>query len=171
MYEFIVETGEGIPDATSYATVEQADQFAEFWGYSDWEELDLAQKEFLLIRSTRFIDEQFTWRSNILTKEQGLLFPRHPFLDNNGRKVEGVPKDIIEAVAEIAILLEQHDEADLDQVKALTSQSYGNTSETYSGTWYEGITPFVAAVQKIAARLKHLGLGGNTLKQVKLRRG
>lgn len=171
MYDFIVETGEGVVGATSYADVAQVDSFATFWDYPDWEFLDEAEKEKLLIKASRFLDEQFTWRSHMLNKDQGLLFPRHPFIDAEGRRVEGLPSDIVEAACEVAILLENHSVTDLDEVKNLVSQSYGNSSETYAGVWQENVSPFVAKFQRIAARLKRFGYGGNTLKQVTLRRG
>ena len=171
MYDFLVEDGTGVVGATSYATIAQADSFASFWEYPDWALLDVEDKEKLLIRSSRLLDEQFKWRSQMLTKDQGLLFPRVPFVDSENRRIIGVPQDLIEATAEIAILLEDHNPEDLDRVKSLVSQSYGDSSETYSGSWQENVTPFVAAFQKIAARLKRFGYGGKTLKQVTLIRG
>jgi hypothetical protein len=171
MYDFLVEDGTGVVGATSYATVAQADSFASFWEYPDWALLGVEDKEKLLIRASRLLDEQFTWRSHMLTKEQGLLFPRMPFVDTENRKVEGIPQDLVEATAEIAILLEDHNPDDLDKVKTLVSQSYGDSSEEYLGGWQENVTPFVSAFQKIAARLKRFGYGGKTLKQVTLIRG
>ena len=171
LYDFVVEDGTGLPTATSYLGTFQADDFAEFWGYSDWSALPEDDKESLLIKASRILDEKFEWNSHILKRDQGLLWPRHPFRDSEGRDVEGLPKDIVEATAEIAILLQHYSISDLDEVKYLTSQSYGSSSETYAGSWAEGISPLAAKFNQIAARLKRFRLGGKSIQTVRLRRG
>lgn len=171
MYTFQVEDGSGVVGATSYASISQSDSFAEFWGYSDWLLLDDADKEKLLMKASSFMDSQFKWRSHMLKKDQGLLFPRKTFVDSENREVKGIPLAVIEAVSEFAILLENHSVEDLENVKTLIKQSYGDSSEEYLGGYQDGSTPFVAAYNRIASKLKHLGYGGNAFKQAELIRG
>lgn len=63
-YDFLVEDGTGVEDATSYATVVQADEYAAFFKYPDWDLLAEEDKEPLLMRASTLLDEQFTWRSH-----------------------------------------------------------------------------------------------------------
>lgn len=171
MYTFLVEDGTGVTDATSYATVLQVDSFAVFWEYPDWQLLDSAAKEKLLIRATRFIDEQFTWPSKRLTTTQGLLWPREPFYDIEGRLVEGIPQDLVEAVSEFAILLEDYSTDDLNNVKKLIRMQFGDSEEEYATPYSLDSNPFLSAYSRISARLNKFGLGGSGIRTATLRRG
>ena len=171
MFELIVEDGSGVVGANSYADLEQADIFAETWGYEDWEVLDEERKEQLLVRASKFLDVNVRWRSEILTDTQGLLFPRKPFLDAEGRRVEGLPIDIVESVIELAIVLDQHSESDLRNVKELASQAYGQSRETYAGSYTEGVTPLVDTFRGVVQKLKRYGYGGTRINTVRLVRG
>lgn len=115
---FIVETGEGLQDATSYVTIEFANHYHNTYGNSDWpqhaddaseEEIaaDHALKSVALIRATKAVDTLYgpRFKSWPFTQEQNLEFPRAAFY-LNARQIcnsNEIPKALKEAVCEIAL--------------------------------------------------------------------
>lgn len=168
--QFIVEDGTGVIGATSYASVEAADDYAEFWDFTEWELLDLEQKEKCLIKATLYLDSNLSYPKRILTTDQGLNYPREPFTDLNGRLVEGVPEAIEEATVRIAILLNKGLNLNKSR-KVLTQQSYGSSSESYLGGYSESADDLDLELASILRLLGTLGLGGKGMKVVKLERG
>ena len=167
--QFIVEDGTGIVGATSYSSVEVADDYATFWDYTEWLSLDDAEKEKFLILASSYMDTYLDYPSRILTNTQGLLYPREPFLDSDGRKVSGLPEGITEACIRIAVLLNLGLKPN-ERTKLLKAQSYGSSSETYLGSWSESDNNKLE-LKNILTKLSRQGLGGKYAKQVTLIRG
>ena len=167
---FVVETGEGLVDATSYASTEIANDYAYFFDIQDWLDLQITEQERLLVRATNLIDLKLDFPSKVLNVNQSLAFPRIPFNDNNGRLITGVPEVIQEVTIRVAIMLKSgwvHNK----QKKGLKAQSYGNSSETYYGVYYEGADNLDKDWEEILAHLSKLGIASKYLKQVTLVRG
>ena len=135
MFEFIIEDGTGIENATSYVTVEYVDDYADFLDDEEWGELSQEQKEKLIIQTTMFFDDMVTFASSILSEDQGLAFPRKEFKDANGRKIEGVPDLVKQSVTQL--VLEAQHEPLTDQQVVLERQSWGNASEQYKFGYME----------------------------------
>lgn len=171
MYTFVVETGEGLDNATSYAATADVDTFATFWGYPDWTLLDEEDKETLLIKATRLLDESFTFASTRLVETQSLAWPRGAFKDTDGRLIEGIPAEIVDAVSEIAILLENYSQDDLSDIRYVIRQQFGDSEDEYSAPVMMNSNPFFTAFSRIASRLKKYGYGGGSMRQVRLSRG
>ena len=58
----IIETGAGLPDADSYASVAEADRQLAALGVTDWAPLDEADKEIALRNAPRFMRTNYRLR-------------------------------------------------------------------------------------------------------------
>jgi hypothetical protein len=95
-----VESGAGLANANSYATVAEADSFFESRPRSDaWVALDDDAKAVLLVHATRIIDASMAWDGDPLTDTQALAFPR---LDGDGQST-GIPAALKSALCEMAL--------------------------------------------------------------------
>ena len=110
---FIVEDGTGVPGATSYVSVEDADAIHEDALYGDdWlaPDLDSNRKQRALMAATRMMDDLWKWKWPSATDDQGLDWPL--FVDESGGYVDSVykifPDDIRRATAEVALWLIQN---------------------------------------------------------------
>lgn len=131
--QFIVESGVGMNDATSYVSVEYADQYISFfYPDSEWQELDEDEKELRLINATDYIDNFLVWTSTIKNENQALNWPRDEFKDRQGRLIgdDSVPKLVKEAVAVVAHISINHNI--FDEGVLLRSEMYGNSQDTYA---------------------------------------
>lgn len=74
----IVETGEGLPDANSYATATEADAYFDGMMETVWETATSVAKDAALIKATIYIDGTYQNRFNGLkkTNTQALEWPR-----------------------------------------------------------------------------------------------
>lgn len=167
--QFIVEDGTGIVGATSYASTVVADDYAEFWDHTDWLSLDENDKEKYLILASSYMDNYLDYPSRILTDNQGLLYPREPFKDSQGRLITGLPDLIIETAIRIALLF-QNGFSPEERTKLLKAQSYGTSSETYLGAWGARSENQIT-LSEILCKLSRAGLGGKYFKQVNVVRG
>jgi hypothetical protein len=91
----IIETGDGLADANSYAAVTTAENFAATMGYSAWADASTNEKEIALVRATSAIDT--TYRASIGDKRlaaQSLQWPR---------TVVGLPLAVVRATMFLAM--------------------------------------------------------------------
>ena len=93
-YQFIVETGEIIPGANSYASVEEADEYLSqnIHVYPAWVGLGLDIQQKLLSWATRYLDQRARWTGRPVTAEQPLRHPRVGLKNADGI---GIPSNII----------------------------------------------------------------------------
>lgn len=102
----VVETGEGLSNAQSYVSVEEATVYHTAFGNSAWTER-ADQQEVSLVKATQAIDAVWgmMYGSRKKTRAQALLFPRLGFYDNNGDYVEAdeIPRCLKTAVCEMAL--------------------------------------------------------------------
>ena len=107
MFEFKVETGAGLPDSTSYVSVEEADAyFAVHPYYADnWSDLGIPDRERLLMSSTFQLDVFITWAGTVVNPAQALGWPRTGVTDPEGRVIPSdiVPNQVKIATCEFAI--------------------------------------------------------------------
>ncbi len=106
MANFIVETGAGLTDATSYVSTDEADDYLSIKpNYSVWEALE--EPESYLIWATRLLDQRAVFRGSKSVDDSALRWPRQGVLDRDGLTVayDSVPKPIKDAVIEIAFHL------------------------------------------------------------------
>jgi hypothetical protein len=101
---FTVEDGSGLAAATSYISVEDADQYHEDRGNADWAGVD-AVKQSALIKATQYLDAHYLWATGRkATKAQALGWPRLFAEDADGYTIESteVPTVVGHAAAELA---------------------------------------------------------------------
>lgn len=167
MFDFIVETGEGKEDATSYVSVEEADQYIEaFFGQEDqWFDKSESQKEIELINATRFFDVLLRWSSTIQSTKQSLAFPRKTFKDREGRSIEegSINNTVKESVIRIA-----HEglRSNLsEEAVFLRSQDYGDSREVYANAIRDGGNDYVFQLRKDLMR-KGYGTSYGTIVEI-----
>jgi hypothetical protein len=129
----VIENGTGVVGANSYTNVLAADNYitvflpelAEAWLLESE-----TQKEVRLIRAAKFIETMGLWASELLTLDQGLVWPRKSFTDRSGRVVEGVPSDIL--LCQITLAASSVTAHLTAEYTLLTSEKFGDSSETYA---------------------------------------
>lgn len=151
----ILETGEGVPDSNSYLSMTEAESILTDLGY------DTFPSESDLVNASLYLDTYLDPASFILTEDQGMLWPREPFTDNQGRTVEGIPKAIKRAVAIISMEFMEEDLFDIEP--AVISESYGNSS-------VEFVAPQSKPGKVVSqlSYLKSLGYGSSNTTSVRL---
>lgn len=75
---FVVETGAGVPNANSYASVSAADGYVADRGIAGWTPLTNSVKEQALIKATDYLEATYrdAWKGNRITATQSLSWPR-----------------------------------------------------------------------------------------------
>ena len=75
----IIETGAGLPDAESYASVAEADAYHSKRGNVAWAALVESEKESLLVKATEYMVGQYRarWKGRRRTSTQALDWPRY----------------------------------------------------------------------------------------------
>lgn len=99
---FITEDGTCVSGANSFVTLEEANQYQTNKNRSDWLALSDDEKMASLIKGTQYVNALYKWKGRRKFKEQELSFPRVMLIDLDGFPVEGIPRQIKEAVCEAA---------------------------------------------------------------------
>ena len=97
--EFIVEDGTGKSDATSYVETSYIDQYAENYGYSEWDTYSTPIKQAYANQATQYIDLSFDFKGSKTDEDNALEFPRDFYLIDS----DEIPVTLKKAVAEVAI--------------------------------------------------------------------
>ena len=147
----VVEDGAGRPNANSYCSVSQADDYARSnrrWA-DDWTASADADRKAVALRwSTRLLDQTFRWRGVRTTEVQALEWPRFgtyrrgrgggylvEFLDaiNSATPYpsNSVPQCVRDCCSELAILLDQDDRAEMANDGGVQAVTLGRASVTY----------------------------------------
>jgi hypothetical protein len=117
---FVVETGAGLADANSYASVADADAYVADRGIAGWATLSSTVKQQSLIRGTDYLEQTYreAWRGFRVTSTQALSWPRSDVVvDTFLVAANVVPKAVIRACIEMALRASDGDEliSDLGQ--------------------------------------------------------
>lgn len=102
---FVVEDGTGLPTATSYVSVSEADDIvATNLHDSVWSSLTVEQKQNTLIWASRLLDERVDWEGNKAVQAGSLRWPRTGVQDRDGFMVPSntVPVPVATAATELA---------------------------------------------------------------------
>ncbi|UTC29874.1 hypothetical protein BAJUN_02680 [Bajunvirus bajun] len=112
-FSFVVETGMGDSDATSYVDVDFADDYVEsnIHASDSWLALEEEDKQRLLVRSSRYIDRMVEWNGERVDGDSGLRWPRAGVYDMDGFVIhdDSIPRALKEAVCEFATYLMSDD--------------------------------------------------------------
>jgi|GEM_PF-197436 len=134
---FIKETGAGLTDANSYASVADGDTYHNGHLYaSDWTGASVSTKEAALIMATRLIDGTFDFRGFRSSNSQALQWPRQMCVDPDRADVrlsalqnnvgcyfdsDAVPQGVVDATCELARELIKSDSTDAPDGEGLAS--------------------------------------------------
>lgn len=112
-FSFVVEDGSADSEATSYCTVEFADDYIEanIYASTEWLALEEEDKERLLVRASRHLDRNFVWEGLRVDQDSGLRWPRSGVYDADNFLIcpDVIPEVLKEATAEMASYLMQND--------------------------------------------------------------
>lgn len=121
-FSFVVETGIADPDATSYVTVEWADDYidANIHASADWLALEEEDKQRLLVRASRYLDRNVKWNGTRVDEDSGLRWPRAGVYDIDGFLISDdvIPSALMEATAELATYLMATDWTNQDESRS-----------------------------------------------------
>lgn len=103
---FVVETGAGLSNSNSYATVAAADEYVTDRGITGWTSLTSTVKQQALIKATDYLEATYrdAWKGDRVTETQALSWPRMSvYVDNFLMDANVVPKPVINACIEMAL--------------------------------------------------------------------
>jgi hypothetical protein len=127
MFAFVVETGSGLANATSYVSIAEADDYYVIDPNfsATWANLTLEVKQYLLAWATRILDQKSIWKGVLSVPDtQALRWPRTYVYDRDDRLIapDSIPKQLKEATFELAKWLRANDPTegqDVDYLKAM----------------------------------------------------
>jgi hypothetical protein len=146
-WTFKVETGEGLTDSNSYASVAEADDYhSSRLRSTDWTGASNGDKQKALAQASRTLDAEFRWKGYKRNNSQAMQWPRSFATDRNrsgylltpntaGDSLseffpeDVIPKELREATCELARLLIVADRTD----PSLQDGSGVNSVEIYQG--------------------------------------
>lgn len=97
-----VEDGTGIEGADAYVEISDVDDYADAYGKTAWAGSN-SEKEIHIRRATQFIDNKYPFVGTPLTAAQGLLFPMQSLIVR-GYEITGLPRQLLDAVCELATI-------------------------------------------------------------------
>ena len=105
-FTFIVEDGSVVTGANSYVTVEEADDYlvANIHVSAIWSALSTAEKQYLLVWGTRYLDQRAVWNGYKTDVTSPLRWPRTGVYDRDKVLIgiNEIPQQLKEAVIEMA---------------------------------------------------------------------
>ena len=103
---FVPETGAGLSNSNSYASVAQADSYYADRGNAEWAALTTTEKQQALIKGTDFLEATYrsSWKGYRVTSTQALSWPRAEVVaDTFPIPANIVPLPVVYACAELAL--------------------------------------------------------------------
>ena len=103
---FVVETGAGLSNSNSYASVAAADSYFADRGVTSWAALTTTAKEQALIKGTDYLEQTYreSWKGYRVTSTQSLSWPRSEVIvDTFPVAANIVPSAIVKACVEMAL--------------------------------------------------------------------
>jgi hypothetical protein len=103
---FVVETGAGLSNANSYASVSAADSYVADRGIAGWTALSTTIKQQSLVNATDYLEATYrsAWKGNRVSETQSLSWPRYNVVvDGFNFASNVVPLQVINACIEMAI--------------------------------------------------------------------
>lgn len=105
-FTFTVETGDIVPGANSYVTVEEADDYlaANIHVGPVWTAQTTETKERLLVWASRFLDQRAAWNGKVIAADQPMRWPRSGVKNSDDIAIapDSIPRQLKEAVVEMA---------------------------------------------------------------------
>lgn len=166
-----VESGAGLPDSESYASVAQSDDYHGKRGNSAWAALTNDQKEIALRKATDFITQSYRqrWKGyRAKPSTQALDWPRlNVCVDDNGIVLiiedDEVPEEVVKACCELALRSISDEGLNPDVERLVKSVSVASISVAYD----ESSTPsteFKSVEMTLRPLLKYSGSVGRIVR-------
>ena len=164
----ITETGAGLADAESYASVAAADARCASLGLTAWAVLDEGAKEIALRRATQFMATYRTrWAGRRVHQQQALDWPRYNVaVDGFVLPSTSVPLDVVNACIDLAVRAGRGEDLlpDLDTgSNAIKKDKTGPLETEYFQNTTDARERFVAVDALLAPYFGSAG-GGNLIK-------
>lgn len=124
-FVFVLEDGNGLDDATSFASAAEADPYFEIDPNfaATWAALTTSAKQARLARGSRILAQRTAWRGTKAVETSGLPWPREGVYDREQILIASdvVPRQVKEATFELVKYLEGNDFAgpDVEHIKSL----------------------------------------------------
>jgi hypothetical protein len=174
---FVVETGAGLTNATSYASVEFADEYLDriLDTYkSVWLASDIYQKQQSLVYGTQLIDDYIyfpntTYQSIRTSQYQALHFPRSGMVDYDGYTIpnNSVPVFIQRAATQMGFELFKADRT-TEPTRGIVSATVGPLSVTFDQNYSHQTRVIPRSVSSIVAPYGGVVRGQSGIKSVPL---
>lgn len=122
---FVVETGAGVPNANSYASVASADSYVADRGITGWSTLTTPDKQQALIKATDYLEATYrdAWKGNRITATQSLSWPRaNVIIDGFLMDANIVPLNVINSCVEMALRASSGEALIADQGQVVKSE-------------------------------------------------
>lgn len=169
----LVETGLGLPNSVSYASVAEANaRHGASTSADAWDAFDLPVKEQRLVTATRRLDTMFDWAGQPYLSSQALGFPRSMIRNSWGQPMytREVPAAVKNATIDLALWLPEEvassaTTASSDVVQEVTLGPIGIKLATPSSSSTTTTTPSTTLIPaEIVMSLRRFGvfLGGNS---------
>jgi hypothetical protein len=128
----------GSPDANSYSTLAEADEFFSGHPYAAaWDQATEDQKTRALVAATRLLDEQWEWDGNVVAETQRLAWPRYGLYYDSGWYILDtvIPEKLKQATAEFArqLLVEDRTADNGIATAGISAISAGSVSVDFTG--------------------------------------
>lgn len=112
-FAFLVETGVGLAEANSYASVEFADTYLSInvQQFAAWDALSPTEKQHLLARASQYLDRMIRWNGTKVVEDSGLRWPRAEVYNTDCYLIPDtvIPRELMEAAVELATYFNQQD--------------------------------------------------------------
>jgi hypothetical protein len=129
--QLILETGAGLSNANSYASLAEAESYHEGRSHvSAWTALTLTEKTVALVEATLLIDVYLDWDGSKATEAQALRWPRVGVVDRDGYAIDStvIPLWLKQATAEQGRRLQESDRTAEPDLLEFSSLSVGPIS-------------------------------------------
>jgi hypothetical protein len=103
---FVVETGAGLSNSNSYASIAAADDYVAERGIANWTALSSSVKQQALIKATDYLEATYrdAWKGDRVTQTQALSWPRiSVYVDRFLLDANIVPTPVVKACIEMAV--------------------------------------------------------------------
>lgn len=101
---FTIQNDSGdVTEANAYISVAELDTYHTDRGNAYTGSPDATAKEQAIVKATDYLDTRFNFVGVVWATDQSTDWPRSNAMDNSGRLISGIPKEVKEATAEYAL--------------------------------------------------------------------
>lgn len=159
---FVVETGAGLADSNSFASVAEADAYFSDRGVTAWGSLTTAVKQTSLIKATDYLEATYSqaWIGDKVSLAQALSFPRTNMVSEGFYlPSDEVPNRVVYATIEMALRASTGEVLISDQSQQIVKEKVDVIETTYSE--FSDPAQRYPYVNKLLSALLNTFTGGN----------